>query len=59
MTRPSTPVLYAISPRLQAFFELNSQYFYALPVALLLISVHYLSRSITACCDAGKRGGLR
>ena len=59
MTGASTPVLYAISPRLQAFFEFNSQYFYALSVALLLISVHYLSRSITACCDVGKRGGLQ
>jgi hypothetical protein len=54
MTGASTPVLYEISPRLQAFFELNSQYFYALSVALLLISVHYLSRSITACCGVRK-----
>ncbi|MDG6926536.1 MAG: hypothetical protein JRN09_08275 [Nitrososphaerota archaeon] len=57
MTGASTPALYEISPRLQAFFEFNSQYFYALSVALLLISVHYLSRSITSCCDAGKRAG--
>ena len=56
VTGASTPVLYEISPRLQAFFEFNSQYFYALSVALLLISVHYLSRSITACCVVGKRG---
>ena len=55
MTGASTPVLYEISPRLQAFFEFNSQYFYALSVALLLVSVHYLSRSITACCDVEKR----
>jgi hypothetical protein len=52
MTGVSTPVLYEISPRLQAFFEFNSQYFYALSVILLLISVHYLSRSISSCCDA-------
>ena len=56
ITGASTPVLYEIPPRLQAFFEFNSQYFYALSVALLLISVHYLSRSITACCDVRKRG---
>ena len=51
MTGVSTPVLYEISPRLQAFFEFNSQYFYALSVVLLLISVHYLSRSISSCCN--------
>ena len=50
MTGVSTPVLYEISPRLQAFFEFNSQYFYALSVILLLVSVHYLSRNIS-CCD--------
>ncbi len=50
MTGVSTPVLYSISPRVQLFFETNSEYFYSLSVALLLISVHYLSRSISACC---------
>lgn len=50
MTGASTPVLYAISPRIQVFFEFNYPYFYALSVILLLVSVHYLSRNIT-CCD--------
>ncbi len=49
MTGVSTPVLYAISPRIQAFFEFNYQYFYALSVILLLVSVHYLSRNISCC----------
>jgi hypothetical protein len=54
MTGVSTPVLYAISPRIQAFFEFNSQSFYALSVVLLLISVHYLSRSVSSCCAVKK-----
>ncbi|MEM3671347.1 MAG: hypothetical protein QW767_06355 [Thermoprotei archaeon] len=54
MAGASTPVLYDVSPRLQAFFEFNSQYFYALSVALLFISIHYLSRSITSCCDMSR-----
>jgi hypothetical protein len=45
----STPVLYAISPRIQAFFEFNYPYFYVLSVILLLVSVHYLSRNISWC----------
>lgn len=45
----STPVLFDISPRIQAFFEFNYQYFYLLSAALLLISVHYLSRNISCC----------
>ncbi len=49
MTGVSTPVLYAISPRIQAFFEFNYQYFYALSVILLLVSIHYLSRNISCC----------
>jgi hypothetical protein len=51
MTGVSTPVLYEISPRLQAFFEFNSQYFYALSAVLLLVSVHFLSRNISSCCE--------
>jgi hypothetical protein len=57
MTGVSTSVLYEVSPRLQAFFEFNYPYFYALSAVLLLLSVHYLSRSISACCGTG-RGGL-
>ena len=46
----STPVLFDYSPRIQAFFEFNYQYFYLLSAALLFISVHYLSRNIYSCC---------
>jgi hypothetical protein len=50
MTGASTPVIYSISPSIQAFFEFNYPYFYALSSLLLLISVHLLSRNI-ACCE--------
>ncbi|HZW56124.1 MAG TPA: hypothetical protein VFF30_07540 [Nitrososphaerales archaeon] len=46
----STPILFDYSPRIQAFFEFNYPYFYLLSAALLLASVHYLSRNITSCC---------
>ncbi len=46
----STPILFDYSPRIQAFFEFNYPYFYLLSAALLLVSVHYLSRNITTCC---------
>jgi hypothetical protein len=46
----STPILFDYSPRIQAFFEFNYPYFYLLSAALLLVSVHYLSRNITSCC---------
>ena len=46
----STPVLFNYSPRIQAFFEFNYPYFYLFSAALLLVSVHYLSRNITSCC---------
>jgi hypothetical protein len=51
LTGVSTPVLYSISPRIQAFFEFNYGYFYALSLILLLISVHYLSRNISCCAN--------
>jgi hypothetical protein len=50
LTGASTPMLFDISPRIQAFFEFNYPYFYLLSTALLLVSVHYLSRSISSCC---------
>jgi hypothetical protein len=46
----STPILFDYSPKIQAFFEFNYPYFYLLSAALLLVSVHYLSRNITSCC---------
>ncbi len=51
LTGVSTPVLYSISPRIQAFFEFNYGYFYALSLLLLLVSVHYLSRNISCCVN--------
>jgi hypothetical protein len=46
----STPLLFDISPKIQAFFDFNYPYFYLLSAALILISVHYISRNITSCC---------
>lgn len=46
----STPLLFEYSPKVQAFFEFNYEYFYLLSAALLFISVHYLSRNISSCC---------
>jgi hypothetical protein len=46
----TTPILFDYSPKIQAFFEFNYPYFYLLSAALLLISVHYLSRNIISCC---------
>jgi len=45
----STPLLYSISPRIQAFFEFNYPYFYAASILMLTLSIHYLSCNI-ACC---------
>jgi hypothetical protein len=58
MTGASTPALFGLSPRIQAFFEFNYPYFYALSVGLLLISVHYVSRSIFSCCGAGRMASI-
>lgn len=49
----STPFLYQISPRIQAFFEFNYPYFYLLSTAILLLSLHYLSKSISCCKNKG------
>jgi len=51
LTGVSTPVLYSISPRIQAFFEFNYGYFYALSLILLLVLIHYLSRNISCCVN--------
>jgi len=45
----STPVLFEYSPRIQAFFEFNYQYFYLISAFTLLASVHYLSKNISCC----------
>jgi hypothetical protein len=54
LTGVSTPVLLRFVPPIEAFFEFNYAYFYLLSAALLLFSLHYLSRNIVVCCKRNK-----
>ena len=48
----STPVLFAYSPHIQAFFEQNYPYFYILSFLIFLAAFHYTAKNIS-CCKRG------
>ncbi len=48
----STPVLFAYSPHIQAFFEQNYPYFYILSFLIFFAAFHYTAKSIS-CCKRG------
>ena len=45
----STPVLFAYSPHIQAFFEQNYPYFYILSFLIFLVAFHYTAKNISCC----------
>ena len=48
----STPVLFAYSPHIQAFFEQNYPYFYILSFLIFLAAFHSTAKNIS-CCKRG------
>ncbi|MCL4389419.1 hypothetical protein M1397_02280 [Candidatus Marsarchaeota archaeon] len=45
----STPVLFAYSPHIQAFFEHNYPYFYVISLLIFLAAFHYTAKNIFCC----------
>ena len=45
----STPILFAYSPHIQAFFEQNYTDFYILSLLIFLVSFHYTAKNISCC----------
>ncbi len=45
----STPVLFAYSPHIQAFFEQRYPYFYLLSFFIFLAAFHYTAKNISCC----------
>ena len=48
----STPVLFAYSPHIQAFFEQSYPYFYTLSFLIFIAAFHYTAKNIY-CCKNG------